>query len=125
MPALRAFLLEIFGHQVGRDTATNARAIELVRFLQRLVGYFLTGAVTEHVLPISWGDGANGKTTLLNVLLALLGPYAQVAPKALLLDSKHASERIPNDVALLKGQRLAIIPETARSGGSTRKPSRP
>jgi putative DNA primase/helicase len=38
----------------------------LIAFVQRFLGYCLTGDVSEQVLPIFWGSGSNGKTTLLN-----------------------------------------------------------
>ena len=41
--------------------------------MQRLLGYCLTGDVSEHILPIFWGGGANGKSTLLNVMANILG----------------------------------------------------
>jgi hypothetical protein len=45
----------------------------LIGYLQRLVGYFLTGLTTEHALPILWGTGANGKSTLVGAIFDLLG----------------------------------------------------
>jgi putative DNA primase/helicase len=53
---------------------------DMIGFIQRLAGYCLTGEVREHVLPILWGDGANGKTTFINTVLALLGEYGATAP---------------------------------------------
>ena len=53
---------------------------ELIDFVQRLFGYMLTGDVREQVLPIFWGDGANGKSTLLNAFLHAFGTdYAMQA----------------------------------------------
>jgi putative DNA primase/helicase len=41
----------------------------LIGFLQRAIGYSLTGAIREHVLFILYGIGRNGKSTLLNTLV--------------------------------------------------------
>jgi putative DNA primase/helicase len=49
---------------------------ELVNFMQRLLGYAITGNATEHILPIFWGNGRNGKDTFLETLRAVLGPVA-------------------------------------------------
>lgn len=61
------------------------------RFVQRLLGYAITGAVTEHVLPIAHGNGANGKTTLTNIVAGVLGDYAVAASRDLLVAQRHAS----------------------------------
>lgn len=101
-PRFERFLTEIF----PKDTT------DLVTFVQRFVGSCLTGVVKDHVLPIWWGEGANGKTTFLTVLQALLGPFAQVAPLSLLLEARHGGGSIPNDIARLKGVRLVVTSET-------------
>lgn len=53
---------------------------ELVSFIQRIMGYCLTGDTREHALFFLHGSGANGKSTLLNVLTQILGDYAKDAP---------------------------------------------
>ena len=45
---------------------------ELIKFLQRAVGYSLTGHISEQCLFILIGTGANGKSTFLNVLQSLI-----------------------------------------------------
>jgi putative DNA primase/helicase len=105
-PRFERFLAELF----PVDTEP------IVRFVQRLVGWWLTGSVRDHVLPIFWGEGSNGKSTLLKVVTALLGPYAQVAALTLLLESRHGKTSIPNDVARLVGTRLVVTSETPERG---------
>jgi putative DNA primase/helicase len=85
---------------------------ELVEFVLRLIGSWLPGVVREHILSIWWGSGANGKTTLLNVIFQLLGPFGQVAPVSLLIEKGRGSS-IPNDIARLKGVRFVAVKETA------------
>jgi putative DNA primase/helicase len=46
---------------------------ELVSFFQRLLGYCITGDTREQVMPILWGEGANGKSTVIETLIAVLG----------------------------------------------------
>ena len=79
-------------------------------FLARLLGHSLPGALIEHVLPIFWGDGANGKSTLLDAVLAALGDYAGMAAPGLLTARNHDSH--PTEIADLFGLRLARLDET-------------
>jgi putative DNA primase/helicase len=89
----------------------------LVGFVRRLLGYCLTGDVREHVLPIFWGVGANGKSTLINVMLALLGTgrdgYAYKANRDLLMAvrEKHSSMT----VALYRRRFVACVEAGQRS----------
>lgn len=83
---------------------------DLIAFLQRLVGYFLTGLTTEHVFAFLYGTGANGKGSFLNTLTTILGEYATVAS----VDTFTATtgERHPADLAMLRGARLVTAQET-------------
>jgi putative DNA primase/helicase len=83
---------------------------ELAEFVQRLLGYCLTGDVSEQVLPIFHGSGQNGKSTLLTVILDLLGEdYAIQAASDLLLTKKQEH---PTEKADLHGKRLVACVET-------------
>lgn len=85
--------------------------VKLKGFLQRLIGYFLTGVVSEEVLPIFFGEGANGKTTLVNTILEMMGEYAGPAPQNLLM-IRRSGELPPNDLAALKGRRFMSASES-------------
>lgn len=77
----------------------------LITFLQRAVGYSLTGIVTEQVLFLLWGKGANGKSTFLNAILDTLGgDFGMQAPDSLLM-VKHG-ESHPTERADLFGKRF-------------------
>ena len=52
---------------------------ELRAFLQRFCGYCCTGVTTEHEFVFAYGTGANGKSTFINTIAAILGDYATVA----------------------------------------------
>lgn len=93
-----AFLSRIFGDSES-----------LVEYVRRLLGYLVTGEVGEHLLPIWHGPGANGKSTLVKVLMTLLGEHAAVAPEGLLIESKH--EQHPERLAALRGRRLVVSSE--------------
>ncbi len=99
-PAWLDFLSRIFDCNEG-----------LIGFIQRLLGYCLTGDTSEQVLPICWGEGANGKSTLVNVALDLLGDdYAIKAPPDLLLARRNDAH--PTERADLFGKRVVAAVET-------------
>ena len=86
----------------------------LIDYMQRLVGYFATGEVQEQVLVFFVGDGANGKTTFINVLLKCLGAnYASPVPATVLVRSNV--DQHPTHVADLRGKRLGVVSELDRS----------
>ena len=82
----------------------------LINFLQRVIGYSLTGVIREHVLFVLYGTGRNGKSTFLNTIMAMLGAYAMKAPAELLMTSKY--DRHPTEKADLHGRRLISAIET-------------
>jgi len=89
-----------------RVTADNKY---LIAFLQRFVGYCLSGDISEHVFVFAYGTGANGKGTFINTIVKIMGDYATVADINTFLDSRN--ERHPTDVAKLRGARLAVAQE--------------
>src|SRR6266851_1549366 len=100
-PVFMKFLKTIFGG--------NA---ELIVFTQRVFGRCLSGDVSEQILPILWGVGANGKSTLVNAMMEVMGQdYAMKANADLLMVSR--SERHPTEIAQLFGKRLVIASESA------------
>lgn len=90
-------------------TAIMGGKRELVDYLQRAFGYSLTGDVSEQVLFFLYGLGANGKSTLLRVLLALMGEYGGQAAPGLLLSRK--GEHHPTEIADLFGRRVVVSVE--------------
>ena len=78
-------------------------------FFQRIAGYSLTGITNEQCLFVFFGYGANGKTTLLEVLRALLGDYAKQMEYSTLLASQCG--KIRNDIARIKGARFVSVTE--------------
>jgi putative DNA primase/helicase len=85
---------------------------ELITFIQRAVGYSLTGSVSEQCLFILIGTGANGKSTFLRVLQHLLGDYAGTIPMQGLMEQRYGSQT--NDLAHLFGKRLVVASEGER-----------
>jgi putative DNA primase/helicase len=109
--------------KVSNGSVTDARNEEFEKFLarilpdeevrafvQRLIGYAMLGKVTEHVMPIFTGTGANGKGTLRDSILNAFGDYAIEVSPALLMESKH--ERHGAFLMRLRGARLTFCSET-------------
>ena len=99
-PNWDAFLLKIFDHNE-----------ELIRYVQRVAGYMLTGLTVEEVLFVMWGLGANGKSTFRETIFALLGDYAIGADASLLITNRRQGGATP-DLARLFGRRLVTVNET-------------
>lgn len=78
---------------------------ELIAFLQRAIGYTMTGDASEHSLFILYGSGRNGKTTLLNVIDLLLGDYGRNTQIETFLSRREGSLAPREDLARLEGAR--------------------
>jgi putative DNA primase/helicase len=83
---------------------------EVRSFVQRAMGYSMTGLTGEQVLFLLWGSGANGKSTFVETIMALLGDYALKTPAETLLAKRDTG--IPNDVAALRGARFVAAVES-------------
>lgn len=95
--------LQFIGEVTGGDH-------QLADYLQRVVGYCLTGDTTEHALFFFYGTGANGKTVFLSALGGVLSDYHRVAPIETFTASMN--ERHPTELAMLRGARLVTAVET-------------
>ncbi|MCL2461383.1 MAG: phage/plasmid primase, P4 family [Defluviitaleaceae bacterium] len=93
-PMWSAFLQRIF-----------AGDAELIRFIQKAVGYSITGSVQEDCAFFCYGSGRNGKSVFLDVLSYLLGDYAiNIQPESLMVKNMAGSSS--GDIARLKGARF-------------------
>ena len=78
-----------------------------------MVGYSLTGRGDEQCMFILNGDGANGKSTLTNIIGKLLGGYARTAASHTLMANTRAG--VGDDLMHLIGARFINVPETDRN----------
>jgi len=86
---------------------------DLKDYLQWAAGLSLSGCTEHDVFFIAHGNGANGKSTLLNTLLHVLGgEYGQQLDSETLLQQRHT--RHSTELAMLRGVRLAVAIETAQ-----------
>jgi P4 family phage/plasmid primase-like protien len=101
-PRWERFVLEIF------DGKTD-----LIDFVQRSLGYSLTGECREEVLFILHGSGANGKTVLIETMAAVLGDYVKHSPADAWTVSSQPQPSY--DLAALVGARFVPVVETERN----------
>jgi putative DNA primase/helicase len=84
----------------------------LISFLQRMVGYSLTGSNRDQCFFALRGDGSNGKNVFVDTTSALLGDYSQVAPFKTFLSNKFGDgNSANNDIARMKGMRFVSASE--------------
>lgn len=83
---------------------------EVRAFMRRWAGYCATGVIREHILPVWYGTGANGKGTLAELLKGVMGDYALGCPDGFFEEQKHQKHQ--TEIARLRGARLAIASET-------------
>jgi P4 family phage/plasmid primase-like protien len=99
-PRFKQFMLEI---QPDADVRT---------FLQRLMGYSLTGRVDEQAFAFFYGLGANGKSVFVELFGWLLGDYAHKIPTEMLMHHQRNPQGPSPDIVSLKGRRFVYANET-------------
>ena len=87
-----------------------ANDAEMIHFVQRAIGYSLTGLCSEQALFIAYGFGANGKSVLLNVIAGLLGDHASSTQSETLMMKQNVSGA-NNDIARLRAARFVSTSE--------------
>lgn len=96
---------EFLETSLGRDGA-------MINYLQRVVGFSITGSTQEHVLLFFYGGGNNGKSTFFTTLLSALGDdYGCAAPPDLLFMPRGVGAPHPTEIASLYGKRVASCAE--------------
>lgn len=95
------------------DLCQPSRPIQ--RFLQVFYGYSLLGIIGAQKLVFHYGEGANGKSTFIEALARLFGPYAGTLNSESVTgtQSKGAGQATP-DIAQLPGKRLVRVSELPR-----------
>lgn len=86
---------------------------EVRAYLQRIVGYTLTGKMTEAAIFFHWGAGSNGKSVFLQVMDHIFGDYGQVVPRSTLIAKQGDNSGASGDIARMAGKRMLQTSETA------------
>jgi putative DNA primase/helicase len=101
-PRWDAFLAEIFPGDA-----------DLVKYVQRAVGYSLTGESREHVIFIPLGSGSNGKSTFITTVSDILGDYAASTNAETFVGRKDNAAT--NDLARLHNARFVSAVEAGEN----------
>lgn len=84
---------------------------DLIEFIQRFLGYSLTGFTDEQVFCIFYGHGSNGKGTLIDTIMNVMGEYAKTTEPETIIKKKYERSST-NDLADLWGARFVTTSET-------------
>ena len=85
---------------------------DVAAWLQAWHGHCLTGDISVQVMPVYYGEGNNGKSTMLDAIMAVMGDYAAPAPPDLLME-KYGDQH-PTELAALRGRRLVVASENEK-----------
>jgi putative DNA primase/helicase len=86
---------------------------ELIRYVQKAVGYSLSGDTSEKCFFFLYGLGNNGKSIFVETISRLMGDYANILDVEALMMQQHGNPSGPSsDLAILKGARFVISSET-------------
>lgn len=97
-PLWESFLVEIFNNDK-----------ELIRYIQKAVGYSLTGSTSEQCAFFCYGTGRNGKSTFLEIITEICGDYAiNIQPETIMIKNNQGAS---SDIARLKGARFVTSVE--------------
>ena len=93
---------------------TGVSRLHLAEYLQKALGYCLTGRVNEHIMFIAIGRGANGKNVLLDTFKSIAGDYCEtIAPEVLMATRLDGNaEQASPSTRKLAGARCAISSES-------------
>lgn len=87
-------------------------AQEMVEFFRRLMGYAILGNPKENLIVIPFGDGSNGKSTVLTTIFKALGDYAKMTPSETFLgEGKSSAGGAREDLLRLRGARFVYVGE--------------
>lgn len=87
--------------------------VSIANFIRRLFGYGITGLTVHHLFPILWGEGRNGKGTMLETLGNVLGSDLATSLQAdALMDMTKSGEGPKPFIYNLRGKRLVWASES-------------
>lgn len=92
------------------DTVTQGDK-ELQDYIQKAVGYSLTGSTKEQCIFFLYGLGRNGKSTFLDIISELGGTYASHAQPETIMTKNQLSNNTLSDIARLRGARFVTTVE--------------
>lgn len=121
-PRWESFVREIMEpsdtEELGRGVDKEQAQAQKEGFLQRYLGYCLSGDTREESFLIMYGPTSrNGKSVCVEVVRAVLGDYAKTAQAETLMVTSRKDGRSPSeDVARLAGARMVSVGELPQGG---------
>lgn len=82
---------------------------EIIRYIQKAIGYSLTGSTREQVMFILHGAGRNGKSLFVETISEILGTYSDNMRADSLMVKPNGG--VNNDIAKLQGSRFITSSE--------------
>ena len=93
------------------DQIFNGNA-ELIRYIQKAIGYSLTGSTAEQCMFILHGNGRNGKSVFLDLINEIMGDYAcNIQPQSIMVKGAFGGNQANSDIARLQGARFVTTTE--------------
>lgn len=90
------------------DNGNLAETQEIIDSLQTCIGYSITGSVREQCMFLLYGDGSNGKSTLVETIANVIGDYGTSVDSKLLVTQKGQSNS-PAEYAIAKLQKVRFV----------------
>src|SRR5574344_410277 len=103
-PKFLKFIDRIFKSRKDKD--------QIIEYIQKALGYSLTGEISQQAIFLLYGSGANGKSTLIETQRMIVGDYGTTIDSSSLITKKNDSVR--NDIARLPGVRFVAASENAK-----------
>lgn len=85
--------------------------IELIKYVQKIMGYSITGYTFEQLFIILWGNGSNGKHLFIDIFKELFGQFIAKLPKDILIKDNNTIGATLPYLTKLFGLRIGIIEE--------------
>lgn len=85
--------------------------VELIRYIQRVVGSMMIGMSQEKSLYIAYGPKNTGKTTFMNILQTMMGDYAMFLMPEFLMGNRFGGGMPQHEVARMYGMRVVVSDE--------------
>ena len=107
-PLWQKFLNTTFGLDTAPTDSERQDVTDLIAYVQRVAGLACYGGMPYEKVPVWFGLGHNGKSTMADVLSNILGGYSSTADPKILLGQAE-----PHQIADLRGLRLLLMAETS------------